>query len=119
MAMASAANPSIVYCQKCGAQMGTEDRFCRKCGCDSTVPIWTTAPPAAVVNASDKKRGVAALLCFFLGVFGLHRFYVGKTGTGLLWLFTLGFVGIGMLFDLILIVAGEFRDSQDRLIVVW
>ena len=117
--MVSAASPTTVYCQKCGAPMGAEDRFCRKCGYDSTVPLWTTAGPAPVVNASDKKRLVAAILCFFLGVFGAHRFYVGKIGTGFIWLFTLGILGMGMLFDLILIMAGEFKDSEGHRIVIW
>lgn len=49
-----------------------------------------------------KSKFVAYLLWFFLGVFGAHRFYCGKIGTGILWFFTLGFFGIGWLFDLIL-----------------
>ena len=53
----------------------------------------------------------ALLLCIFLGEFGIHRFYVGKIGTGLLYLFTLGLFGIGWLIDVILIVAGVFRDE--------
>jgi TM2 domain-containing membrane protein YozV len=71
------------------------------------------------VNASDKSRLVALLLCFFLGVLGLHRFYVGKIGTGILWLLTFGFVGIGVLVDLILIVAGEFKDKERRKVLRW
>jgi hypothetical protein len=118
MAMASAASPTNVYCQKCGAPMTPEDRFCRKCGCDATAPLWQAAP-AIPVNASDKNRLVALLLCFFLGVFGAHRFYAGKIGTGILWLCTLGFLGLGMLYDFILIVAGEFKDSDGRRIVNW
>ncbi|HYM09184.1 MAG TPA: TM2 domain-containing protein [Bryobacterales bacterium] len=116
--MASAAQPSTVYCQKCGTPMTPEDRFCRKCGCDSTVPLWTAAP-AAPVNTSDRKRGAALLLCFFLGIFGVHRFYVGKTGTGFIWLFTLGLLTFGVLYDLILIALGEFRDATGRKIVEW
>jgi hypothetical protein len=97
--------------------MERDDRFCRKCGWDSTAP---GAPaPALPGNVSDKKRLVAAILCFLLGVFGVHRFYAGKIGTGLLWLFTLGFVGLGMLADFILILAGEFKDSEGRKISVW
>ena len=116
--MATAANPSNVYCQKCGAPMGADDRFCRKCGCDATVPLWQTTPTVAA-NASDRKRLVAVLLCVFLGVFGAHRFYAGRIGTGILWLFTLGILGLGMLYDLILIIAGEFRDDLGRKIVIW
>ena len=58
-----------------------------------------------------KSKMVAALLCLFLGAFGIHRFYVGKIGTGLIWLFTLGFGGIGALIDFIVILVGGFRDK--------
>ena len=58
-----------------------------------------------------KKKITALLLCFFFGWAGVHRFYVGKVGTGLLWLFTLGFGGFGSLIDFILILVGSFRDK--------
>jgi TM2 domain-containing membrane protein YozV len=54
----------------------------------------------------------AILLCFFLGGLGIHRFYVGKIGTGFLQLFTLGGVGIWALIDFIMIVTGNFKDKQ-------
>lgn len=61
---------------------------------------------------SSKSRTAAGLLCFFLGEFGIHRFYVGKVGTGILWLFTLGLFGIGWFIDLIVIICGSFKDSD-------
>ena len=63
---------------------------------------------------SDKSRGVAAVLCFFFGTLGIHRFYVGKIGTGLLWLLTIGFFGIGDIIDFIMIICGSFKDSEGR-----
>ena len=101
--------------------MAFEDRFCRACGADATAPMGVVPRPAAYPAElpSDRKRLVALLLCIFLGVFGAHRFYVGKIGTGVLWLFTLSFLGFGMLFDLILIVAGEFKDADGRKLIVW
>ena len=63
---------------------------------------------------SEKSRGVAAVLCFFFGTLGIHRFYVGKIGTGLLWMFTLGFFGIGDIIDFFMIICGSFKDSEGR-----
>ena len=66
----------------------------------------------AAGGKSDKSNTVALLLCFFLGFLGIHRFYVGKIGTGVLMLITLGGLGIWNLVDFILIVMQKFTDSE-------
>ena len=52
------------------------------------------------------------LLCLLLGGFGAHRFYVGKIGTGIIQLLTMGGLGIWALIDLILIIVGKFSDKE-------
>ena len=68
---------------------------------------------------SPRSRLVALLFCVLLGVFGVHRFYVGKIGTGILMLLTLGGLGIWALIDLILIAVGSFRDRENRRVFMW
>ena len=70
-------------------------------------------------GTSDKRILPAFLLCFFLGVFGAHRFYAGKIGTGILELLTLGGFGIWWLVDIILIATGSFRDGDGQKITEW
>lgn len=64
------------------------------------------------MEKSPKGFVPAILLCFFLGALGIHRFYVGKIGTGILQLITLGGIGIWALVDFIMIVTGNFKDKQ-------
>jgi TM2 domain len=109
----------IVYCARCGGVMSATDRFCHACGWEVGSSEAPRIPAPAVVNPSDRNRLTALLLCVFLGPFGAHRFYVGKVGTGLIWLFTLGFLGVGVVYDLIFIATGEFRDDRERRVVRW
>lgn len=77
------------------------------------------------MQVSDKSRTAAFLFAFFLGGFGIHRFYVGKVGSGTaMLLLTLSFIGIIVsgiwsLVDWITIVSGNFRDADNRLISTW
>ena len=68
---------------------------------------------------SDKSRGVALARALVLGVFGGHRFYVGKTGTGILMAATLGGAGLWWLYDVILVASGSFRDVDGRRVSEW
>ncbi len=61
---------------------------------------------------SEKTFVATLLLAVLLGGLGIHRFYVGKTGTGILMLLTLGGLGIWSLIDIIVIAMGNFKDSD-------
>ena len=99
------------YCAHCGAQLVDEAVVCPKCGC-AVAPTKTVDP-----NASPKSRLITLLLCIFVGGLGIHRFYVGKIGTGILWLLTGGCLGVGALVDIIMIATENFTDDGNRLIV--
>lgn len=68
------------------------------------------------MEKSEKSGLVALLLCLFVGTLGVHRFYVGKIGTGVLQLLTLGGLGIWNLIDLVLIIVGSFKDSEGKVV---
>ena len=63
-------------------------------------------------QVSDKAMVPAVLLCFYLGMLGIQRFYVGKVGTGILMILTLGGLGIWSLVDFIMIIVGSFKDNN-------
>lgn len=102
-----------MYCKKCGAAIDDDSVACPKCG------SLTGVNGGALAGASEKSRLVAFLFCFFLGGFGAHRFYVGKTGTALAMLFTLGGLGVWTFIDWIMILAGKFTDKDGRILANW
>jgi hypothetical protein len=94
------------FCSTCGESIRAAAEICPNCG------VRQFAPPDSV-NASPKSFVAALILCFLLGTLGVHRFYVGKIGTGILTILTFGgFFGIWPLIDLILIATGNFKDSD-------
>ena len=101
-----------MYCSNCGAQINDNAVVCVKCGCavNSPAPVYVNA------NGSSKDWLVTLLLCLFAGYLGIHRFYVGKTGTGILMLVTCGGCGIWALIDLIVICLGNFTDAEGKFI---
>lgn len=116
-------------CPMCGAPL--ENGACGYCGYREEAPAASSAgqqtgqpyaqPQVVIQNQtvynqtvipgiSRKNKMVALLLCIFLGELGIHRFYVGKVGTGILYLFTCGLFGIGWIVDIIRIAIGSFTD---------
>ena len=101
---------SIINCRSCNKEIYSSARTCVHCG---------QRQASYSESNTDKRIVPAGLLCFLFGVFGVHRFYVGKIGTGILMIFTLGGFGIWMMIDLIFIIMGIFRDADGNKITEW
>lgn len=86
------------------------------------IPVFANGKPRVDEEGqpvSPKSRLAATLLCFFLGALGIHRFYVGKIGTGILMIITLGGLGVWVLVDFIMILLGSFRDKEGLRLYNW
>jgi TM2 domain-containing membrane protein YozV len=90
--------------------------LCGACRDDRGLLItrWNYEP-----SVSNKRLAPAFLLNSLLGVFGVHRFYVGKIGTGLLQLFTFGGFGLWAIIDHFLLAWGRFTDKAGNRITQW
>ena len=108
---------TIGICGKCGF---TWDEITNNASAYSPPPYSTPPYGTPQYNPynrlSPRSKGMTALLCIFGGYLGFHQFYVGRIGTGLLYLFTCGLCGIGWLIDLIGILNGTFTDSNGLLV---
>ncbi len=107
------------FCRHCGEKIAVDSVVCTKCG--RQVEDMSSKNPHIIINNSSsasasstastsnsnyirgkrKDKWVALILCIFLGFFGAHKFYEGKTGMGILYLFTMGLFGIGWIIDII------------------
>lgn len=111
-------NTNMKFCKHCGEKIPADAVICMKCG-RQVEQLAQAAQPQIVINNANtnsnvnnlsagggraKNKWIALCLCFFLGVLGAHRFYEGKIGTGLLYLFTMGLCGIGVVIDLIVLL---------------
>jgi TM2 domain-containing membrane protein YozV/ribosomal protein L40E len=100
------------FCHNCGAKTSPLAEFCTKCGAQLGVKTLDS-------NVSEKSRLAVTLLAWFLGQLGIHRFYLGKIGTGILMILTLGGLGIWQIIDFIIAVTGNMKDKEGKLITNW
>ena len=106
------------FCEKCGNKVAIDAVICPKCGkqLEELKTEENRTNPQVIINNSNSNtvngdyskkkcdKWVALLLCIFLGFFGGHKFYEGKTGLGILYIFTFGLFGIGLFIDFIVIL---------------
>ncbi len=130
-------------CMNCGAKSLAATAFCPNCG-NPTTPLSVICPKCGssleaktdTGEVSTKSRLVLVLLALFLGQLGIHRFYAGKIGTGIVMLVLtitgypaiillgLGFIPLSVvwvwnLIDVIMAVAGTFKDKEGKLVKSW
>lgn len=123
--------PGAAFCPNCGAELPKTPHQAKDQAANAPQQAQQPQPqqqPTIIINntntntnnahgagidamTSPKSRWVALALCFFLGEFGVHRFYVGKIGSGILYLCTFGLFGFGWLIDFFTILFGSFRDK--------
>jgi hypothetical protein len=97
------------FCTECGALINIKAELCTNCGVRQFVHSFHQNDE---VSEQRNKWVACLLLCWFLGAFGVHRFYTGHTLVGVFQLLTFGGCGIWALIDFILIVSGNFKDAH-------
>ena len=107
---------STKFCKHCGSKIPSAAVVCTRCGCQVEEIKYNEQPSIVINNANNntntntnvnasmlgirvKNKWVSFLLCVFLGYFGAHKFYEGKIGMGILYLFTFGLFGRGKSFS--------------------
>lgn len=115
-----------MYCSKCGKEIDNDAIICPLCGVatQNFNTVQKNSQPQVVINNTNtntnvnknsnvtgievgrrvKNKWIALLLCIFLGCFGAHKFYEGKNGMGILYLFTIGILGVGVIIDFIVLL---------------
>ncbi len=105
------------FCEFCGNKIHVDAVMCPKCGkqLEELKTSKSEANPQIIINnqvgtttnakaTKECDKWIAFLLCVFLGFLGAHKFYEGRIGLGILYLFTAGIFGIGILVDFIVIL---------------
>ncbi len=101
------------YCSECGAAMKTTDEACSSCGCPNPLSGNTRSQKPDTdflsTGTSGKSRFAFALLALFVGWLGIHLFYVGKSGAGIVNILC---CTIGILFIFPPIIIGAIGIAQ-------
>jgi len=108
-----------MYCSNCGAEIDDKAVICVKCGCSTKNNTNSSISYSNNGSVSDKSRMIAFLLAFFVGVIGVHRFYLGRVGSGIAMIFTFGGFGIWAMIDWIVILCGSFKDKEGKVVSNW
>lgn len=102
------------FCEHCGNKIHSDAVICPSCGVQlKELKSNNENKKTTIINNYGVKgnkecdKWISFLLCFFLGFIGAHKFYEGKIGLGILYIFTIGLFGIGVLVDLIVILCKE------------
>lgn len=104
-------NPDMVFCRACGTKIHNSARACPSCGAEQK-------PNASGLTSSQANGIVILIVAIFFGMLGIHRFLVGKIGTGVIQLvltltmFGAFITGIWLLIDIIMIILGKFEDKR-------
>lgn len=107
---------ALIYCKECGKQISNQAITCPYCGCPIGSCGGNQEQKVYDPNRSKYDWLTTLLLCLFLGEFGIHSFYAGKTAIGVVQLLTAGGCGVWWLVDFIMIIAGSYRDGEDKVI---
>ena len=115
-------NPNAPACLKCSANPRKQRNYCANCGsqvhpnavvcvsCGAAIRPGIVYPQGGEMG--DKDWLTTLLLCIFFGYLGIHRFYTGHTGIGVIQLLTGGGCGVWYLIDLIYIIIGKYKDAN-------
>lgn len=114
-AVRACVNCGRLICEGCSTEIRGK-YYCKVCVQEVVMNVNVHASPAGQ-TAQGKSWLISLLLCIFLGGFSAHRFYVGKIGTAILQIVTIGGLGIWLLIDLIMILTGSFTDSEGNALV--
>ena len=120
MAIIGPSRPSRL-CHACSTAIDAQAEICPYCGVRQPGSGIAPRTPGSLAEISDRKIGPALLMMLpgLTGVFGVHRFYAGKKGTGALMFFTLGGLGIWALIDFFMLMMGKFKDKEGRTLTEW